>query len=224
LDLGHAVPTGRRRQALSHRENPRPCGSSVSEEVLDVKLAPISYYSDFVAYPVLIVTLAAVALADSRFSGALWWLVIFGSAVAAWTLLEYALHRLVFHHLPVIRDMHEEHHVNESALIGTPVWLSLTAHVLLAFLPLLMLGGFALASAVSTGLMTGYLWYAFTHHAIHHWHPSHAGYLYRLKQRHALHHHVDSHGNFGVTTVFWDTVFGTVATRRRPQCVLRETH
>lgn len=184
-----------------------------------VKLSPIIYYSDFVAYPILIATIATVALEGLTVNGAAWWLAICSSAVLIWTLLEYALHRAVFHRLPVIRDMHEYHHSNETASTGTPIWMSLAAHLSLVLIPLYLLGGFALSSAISTGLMIGYLWYVCIHHAIHHFHPSHGGYLYWLKQRHALHHHIDGHSNYGVTTEFWDAVFGTVAAprlRRQP--------
>ena len=182
-----------------------------------MKLSPIVYYSDFVAYPILVTTLATLALAHSTGSGAARWVAIWGSFVAVWTLLEYGLHRMVFHHIPVVRDMHQEHHVNETASSGTPLWLSLLAHGLLIFLPSWLLAGFAVASAVSSGLMAGYLWYVCIHHALHHWHPAHGGYLYRLKRRHALHHHVDGNSNFGVTTGFWDRVFGTGAAQRRPK-------
>ena len=47
--------------------------------------------------------------------------------------------------------------------------------------------------------------------------PVHARYFYRLKRRHAQHHHVDGGRNFGVTTGFWDRIFGTVATKRPPR-------
>jgi len=192
---------------------PRVCRRLVIESVGDMKLSPIVYYSDFVVYPILIATVAALALSGATGGDAAWWLAAFGFSVAVWTLLEYALHRLVLHHLPIVRQMHEEHHVHESASTGTPLWVSLASFAGLVFLPLWLLAGFALVSAVSAGLMTGYLWYVCTHHALHHWHPAHGGYLYRLKRRHALHHHVDSDSNFGVTTGFWDRVFGTTYVR-----------
>ncbi|MFZ2101941.1 MAG: sterol desaturase family protein [Oricola sp.] len=46
------------------------------------------------------------------------------------------------------------------------------------------------------------------HHAVHHWHPAHSGYLYGIKRGHAM-HHADEAYNFGVTSRFWDRVFGT---------------
>ena len=178
-----------------------------------MKLSPLVYYSDFIAYPGLIAILSWVALSDTTGEAVGWWLAAFGISVAAWTLLEYVLHRVVFHHFPIVREMHYEHHLQETASTGTPLWISLAAIVALAFLPLWLLAGFPLASAASAGLMSGYLWYVCTHHALHRWHPAHTGYLYRLKRRHALHHHVDGHSNFGVTTSFWDRVFRTADIR-----------
>jgi sterol desaturase/sphingolipid hydroxylase (fatty acid hydroxylase superfamily) len=179
------------------------------ESACGMKLSPIVYYSDFIVYPILISILAGIALLDTTGKAAAWWVAAFAISVAAWTLLEYALHRVVFHHFPVVREMHTEHHVHETASTGTPLWLSLVAFAALAFLPLWLLAGFPLASATSAGLMSGYLWYVSTHHALHHWHPGHGSYLYRLKRRHALHHHVDGNNNFGVTTGVWDRVFYT---------------
>ena len=92
---------------------------------------------------------------------------------------------------------------------GRRLWLSLGAHLVIAFFPVLLASNFATASAVTCGLMLGYLWYISIHHILHHWHPRHPGHFYTLKRRHALHHHVDETINFGVTSAFWDRLFGT---------------
>jgi sterol desaturase/sphingolipid hydroxylase (fatty acid hydroxylase superfamily) len=57
--------------------------------------------------------------------------------------------------------------------------------------------------------VTGYLAYVFVHSATHHWAPRRGSYLFRARRRHALLHHRSEEGNFGVTTGFWDVVFGT---------------
>jgi sterol desaturase/sphingolipid hydroxylase (fatty acid hydroxylase superfamily) len=44
---------------------------------------------------------------------------------------------------------------------------------------------------------------------VHHWAVRPDSYGFRLKRRHALHHYFDDHGNFGVSSGFWDKVFGT---------------
>jgi sterol desaturase/sphingolipid hydroxylase (fatty acid hydroxylase superfamily) len=45
----------------------------------------------------------------------------------------------------------------------------------------------------------------------------HGSYFYAAKRRHALHHHVCPDQNFGVTTDFWDAVFGTAFRGREKQ-------
>jgi sterol desaturase/sphingolipid hydroxylase (fatty acid hydroxylase superfamily) len=171
-------------------------------------LTRLGYYSDFVVYPVLIALLAAFGIRYGTIGGPRWLLIFLGCLVL-WTLLEYLLHRFAFHHMPFLRQMHEAHHDAEHDLIGSPIWISVAAHALLVFVPLLLLANLSVATAASAGLMLGYLWYVAVHHAVHHWHPGHSTYLYRLKRRHALHHHHDQERNFGVTTGLWDQVFGT---------------
>lgn len=171
-------------------------------------LTRIGYFGDFLVYPVLMVLLAALGIrfgteGDGR------WLSMFLASVALWTLLEYLLHRFAFHHMPYLRRMHELHHSAEHELIGTPTWISVCAFGMLVLAPLMVLDDLSVATAVSAGLMLGYLWYVAVHYVVHHWHPGHSTYLYRLKRRHALHHHHDQERNFGVTTGLWDRVFGT---------------
>jgi sterol desaturase/sphingolipid hydroxylase (fatty acid hydroxylase superfamily) len=174
-----------------------------------MQLGLVGYYSDFLAYPVVIAALATAGLFEVGKSHASAWIAGAIACLGLWTLIEYLLHRFVLHHIPYIRQMHYRHHVEELASIGTPTWLSLGAHALIAFFPILLVSDFAIASAASCGLMLGYLWYISIHHMLHHWHPGHRGYIYTLKRRHALHHHLDENVNFGVTTAFWDHVFHT---------------
>lgn len=175
-------------------------------------LTTYGYYSDFVIYPLGILCLAAVGLHAAPGSAAMIeWMSICILCVAGWTLIEYGLHRFAFHHFPIFRQLHQAHHDQERFLVGTPVWLSLPAHLLVVFFPLLLLSNLATASAVTAGVMIGYLWYASVHHMVHHWHTSHNGYLYKLKRRHALHHHAAIECNFGVTTGVWDRIFQTAA-------------
>lgn len=174
-------------------------------------LSKLNYYSDFVVYPLCILTFATLGLLHAGGRDAALWAVIFLGSIAAWTLVEYLLHRFAFHHFPYVKDMHDEHHHAERELVGSPIWLSLLAHLLIVLLPALLLFDMSVATALSAGFMAGYLWYVATHHIIHHWHVSHRGYLYRLKRRHALHHHGSECFNFGVTTGLWDSVFHTSA-------------
>ena len=177
-------------------------------------LSKLNYYSDFVVYPLCILALAVLGIFGVGGGAVELWAAIFAGSILAWTLVEYLLHRFLFHHFPYIKDMHERHHHAERELVGSPIWLSLLAHLLVVFLPALLLFNPTVATALSAGLMTGYLWYVAVHHIVHHWHVSHRGYLYRLKRRHALHHHGPEGFNFGVTTGLWDRIFHTSAPGR----------
>lgn len=173
-----------------------------------MQLSKIGYFGDFIVYPVAIAGMATLALwraSPEQFAVSL---TAFVSGIAIWTLAEYLLHRYLLHHLPRVREMHEAHHNNQTALIGSPMWLSLAAFACLVYLPLhLLVPG--LASALTAGFMAGYLWYVGVHHLIHHDGLGQSAWAHRLKRRHMLHHHFDDEGNFGVTSGFWDKVFGT---------------
>jgi sterol desaturase/sphingolipid hydroxylase (fatty acid hydroxylase superfamily) len=172
-----------------------------------MRLSKTTYYVDFYVYPVVIAMLAAMLLAASHGETGIW-LACFVAGLLAWTLIEYVMHRLVFHHMPLMQPMHETHHDEPTALIGTPVWVSGSV-VLAMFVALWQGGGLTVASGTTAGLTAGYLWYISVHHAVHHWHPRHASYLYRAKRRHAQHHFSNETCNFGVTTAIWDRLFGT---------------
>jgi sterol desaturase/sphingolipid hydroxylase (fatty acid hydroxylase superfamily) len=174
-----------------------------------MRLSKIGYYGDFVFYPVTVTALAAAALWTTTLESWPQWFLAFIGGFAAWTLIEYVLHRYVLHHVPYVKDMHDAHHADQMALIGTPTWFSAIIMVAIVFLPLYLIADFSIASGITCGLIVGYLWYVSVHHIVHHWRNEPGTYGYRLKRRHMLHHHFDDMGNFGVTSGFWDKVFGT---------------
>ncbi|KYK55210.1 inositolphosphorylceramide-B C-26 hydroxylase [Drechmeria coniospora] len=137
-----------------------------------------------------------------------------------WTLIEYILHRFLFHldyYLPDNRVgitlhflLHGIHHyvpmdkyrlVMPPALfvvLATPFWK--LAHVVFAH-------DWHVATAVYCGGIFGYICYDLTHYFLHHqnlplWYK-------QLKKYHLQHHFLDYELGFGVTSKFWDTVFGT---------------
>lgn len=174
-----------------------------------MRLSATAYFTDYFVYPAAVTSLTAVALVTTPFDK--WGLFALSvtAGAATWTFAEYQLHRWVFHHMPYIKDMHDAHHDDQKALIGTPSWLSLALIAVLVLLPATLLAGFSYGAGFTAGLTMGYLFYIIIHHGVHHWRVKPGGYLYRLKHRHALHHHFNDEGNFGVITGFWDKVFGT---------------
>ncbi|SDR57390.1 Fatty acid hydroxylase superfamily protein [Rhizobiales bacterium GAS113] len=167
------------------------------------------YYADFVVYPLLITGLLASRLAPAGEWHPFVFVGLCMLGVASWTLFEYLLHRYALHRVPILLDMHEAQHADPLALIGTPSWASSFLFIVGALLPLWWALGWPTASAVTAGLMLGYLGYVAIHHITHHWRLAPSSGLYRVKHRHARHHFAKTPGNFGVTTMFWDVVFGT---------------
>lgn len=170
-----------------------------------------AYGADFALYGTAIVVMAAFLLAGSSQH----WLenvILVLAGLSSWTAIEYTLHRFVLHGVQPFRRWHAEHHLRPTALICTPTILSATLITMLVFLPAMVLGDLWRACAVTLGMLTGYLAYAITHHATHHWRADNA-WVKQRKRLHALHHHIDQPGWYGVTTAFWDHVFGTTTHR-----------
>ena len=182
-----------------------------------------AYWADFVLYGVLAVVMAGAVLWLSPVSQR-WWLL--GSVVlgmAAWTPLEYLLHRFVLHGLEPFSRWHALHHDRPTALICSPTVLSASLLLGLVFLPIGLLSDRWSAMGLTLGLVLGYQAYALTHHLLHHSavrrHGQHASvpngrwqrWLAQRKRWHALHHHSAPPKYFGVTTDFWDRLLGTGA-------------
>lgn len=174
-----------------------------------MQLSKFGYYGDFFIYPVLIAALTLCAIYETTGLQFGEWLLFSLSGIAAWTIVEYFLHRTAFHKFPFIKQMHDAHHAMPNALVGSPTWLSVAIGSTVIFAPLWWAAGFMIASGIMTGLMIGYLCYVTVHHFNHHANPRHDTYLYWAKRRHALHHYCGETNNFGIITDFWDRLFGT---------------
>lgn len=162
---------------------------------MDWGQSKVSYYADFILVPLLIA--ASLPYAN------LWWAP---AGFAAWTLVEWLLHRYVFH--VWMRRQHWLHHIRPSAFIAAPGWLTAGLHII------------ALSAAFTTGWVgafagfeLGYLAYIITHDAIHHGAYKVEGSRWTwLGWRASLHHvhHRGVEANFGVITSYWDLMFGTL--------------
>lgn len=158
----------------------------------------------------VLVELGVLAVAAGRVAGPLVLALVWLGGVAGWTLLEYLLHRFVFHiprasPLSVLGSrQHLDHHDAPSRLpITKPLHLTLPAIAL----------GVGLAStqgplglAAAAGLVAGYLGYELAHVAAHVLVGDHP--LPGLQAWH-LRHHLDPGRAFGITNSVWDRVFDT---------------
>jgi len=123
------------------------------------------------------------------------------------SLVEYGLHRWLFHGRPnSMRDGHDQHHVDPQGFGALPFFLPPLGMLALAgLLALVVPAGAALL--LSGALAAGYAAYGLAHTLIHAV-RFRAPMARRWAASHHIHHcHPDS--NFGVTTPLWDILFGT---------------
>lgn len=134
------------------------------------------------------------------------------AGIACWTLAEYLLHRFLGHEHKghnFFKSEHVLHHsrANYFAPAYKKMLLALAVStVLLAALSLLL--PFAIALAFMVGFTAMYSLYEVTHHRYHSKQPLAAPFI-ALRKHHFYHHFHNPGKNHGVTTRFWDRVFGT---------------
>lgn len=176
-----------------------------------MRMSRWSYRADRAVFPMLLAAAGSVSLWHASVRQSEEWPAWVLAGLATWTLLEYLLHRWVLHRMPPFKRLHTEHHEHPFELIGTPTWLSAPLFVL-AWLALTLALARPAAGGAAAGLMAGYLAYSLLHDAAHHRRAAPGGWLARVKRRHARHHQPGANGDFGVSTAFWDRVFGTATT------------
>ncbi|KAI0463749.1 fatty acid alpha-hydroxylase [Komagataella kurtzmanii] len=135
-----------------------------------------------------------------------------------WTFLEYALHRFLFHldyYLPenqiaftihfLLHGIHHYLPMDKYRLVMPPTLFIVLCYpiktLVFSVLPYYMAcSGFA-------GGFLGYIMYDVTHYVLHH--SKLPRYFQELKKYHLEHHYKNYELGFGVTSKFWDKVFGT---------------
>ena len=80
-----------------------------------------SYYSDFVVYPIAIVAIGGRQFTPPNLRSGETWLGACLLGFVLWTLLEYVLHRIALHRMPIFSPMHSLHHDAPLAYIGNAV-------------------------------------------------------------------------------------------------------
>lgn len=141
---------------------------------------------------------------------------IFLGGMFFWTLFEYAMHRFAFHYIAeserarkfiyVLHGNHHEYPRDRERLFMPPVPSLILASVIFS-LQYLALGQNVFM--FFPGFLLGYLMYGTMHYAIHAWNPPYK-WMKPLWRNHHLHHYKDEGKGYGVSTTFWDRVFGTM--------------
>ncbi len=136
----------------------------------------------------------------------------FGLGAAGWTLLEYLLHRFVFHGRSATRlgaKEHRQHHAKVDYF--APWWqkaLAAMAATAIALPLAITIGGAANGSSFTAGFIAMYLSYEVLHRRAH-TRPPRGGYGRWRRRNHFAHHFADPRRAMGVTTPVWDLVFAT---------------
>ncbi|MBS1783319.1 MAG: sterol desaturase family protein [Bacteroidetes bacterium] len=140
---------------------------------------------------------------------------LFCLGVLVWSLFEYMMHRYVFHWVAksprakrFVYMMHGVHHEfprDKERLLMPPI-PSLLVACLLSISFYFLIGWFTLA--FFPGFVFGYILYGSMHYAIHAFSPPH--FLKTLWRNHYLHHYKEEDKGFGVSSVLWDLLFGSV--------------
>jgi sterol desaturase/sphingolipid hydroxylase (fatty acid hydroxylase superfamily) len=138
-----------------------------------------------------------------------------------WTLVEYTMHRFVFHfppHTPwqerVSFLFHGVHHAqpqSKTRLVMPPavsIPLALILYGIVYGVVGLLLGARLWVAPMFAGLLIGYLVYDMLHYATHHFKVNWG--WFRYVRRYHMHHHTQTPNmRFGVSSPLWDIVFGT---------------
>lgn len=138
-----------------------------------------------------------------------------------WTLFEYIMHRFAFHMVAesergqkIIYIMHGNHHhfPRDRERLFMPPVPSIILASLIFFLLHAIIG--PNVYMFFPGFLIGYLIYGSMHYAIHAWNPPFK-WMKPLWRNHHLHHYKDEGKGYGVSTTFWDRVFGTMFDLKR---------
>jgi len=146
---------------------------------------------------------------------AYWFLGLF-----LWTLVEYILHRFLFHLDGFLPDnsialtlhfvLHGVHHylpMDKLRLVMPPTMFLILATPFWKLAHTVFFWNWHIATAVFCGGIFGYISYDLTHYFLHH--KDLPSYWRGLKKYHLEHHFMDYENGFGVTSRFWDVIFGT---------------
>jgi sterol desaturase/sphingolipid hydroxylase (fatty acid hydroxylase superfamily) len=140
---------------------------------------------------------------------------LFLAGVAFWTLFEYAMHRYLFHWSlnwrPVkwlVYLIHGNHHAvpNDRMRNLMPPIVSLPVASLIWAGCVELLG--PPGTWLLLGYLAGYVAYDVVHYACHQW-PMSGRLALAIKKHHMRHHHIDEDGNYAISAIFWDRIFGT---------------
>ena len=140
--------------------------------------------------------------------------VLYLGGLTFFTLVEYLLHRFLYHmktntdnKRKIQYNMHGVHHEfpKDKDRLAMPPLLSISLSTLILYLFHSVLGEYSFG--FFSGFITGYALYLFMHYILH-IHKAPKNIFKKLWAYHSIHHYKDETVYFGVSTPIWDFVFG----------------
>ena len=137
-----------------------------------------------------------------------------------WTIIEYLIHRYIFHGHPTAEwakkihyTFHGIHHdyPQDSLRLVMPPPVSIPLAVSFYFIfkwALAPLGLFEYHHAFYSGFVAAYLFYDMMHYYSHHGKANNS-YVQMIKDHHMKHHYKEPDAGFGFTSKLWDKIFKT---------------
>ncbi len=144
----------------------------------------------------------------------------FAAGLVLWTIAEYLLHRFIFHFTPrtplqerIAFLMHGVHHAQPrvKTRLVMPLMVSVPLALLFYLLFSVVVSRFMsapwLTGPLFAGFVIGYVCYDLIHYTLHH--VQFKSGIGKFLRNHHMRHHTEWDSRFGVSTPFWDHVFGT---------------
>jgi sterol desaturase/sphingolipid hydroxylase (fatty acid hydroxylase superfamily) len=151
-----------------------------------------------------------------------YWLGLVLIGLVTWSLFEYCMHRFLFH-LELRSDLgrrlgfviHGNHHQDPNdpyrSLMPPIVSITWSGMIWAMFVALFGSAG----TVLFLGFELGYVTYDSIHYACHQ-RPMRGRFMRALRQHHLRHHFGRSRGNYAITTIFWDHLFGSYVPAKLP--------
>ncbi|KIX07414.1 uncharacterized protein Z518_02067 [Rhinocladiella mackenziei CBS 650.93] len=173
--------------------------------------------------PVIYGSFLGITNLPSPFEGVAYWSL----GLFLWTLVEYLMHRFLFHVDKLMPDhpvaltlhfiLHGIHHylpMDRYRLVMPPALFLILATPFYKLAHAVFWYNWYAAVTVFSGGVFGYICYDCTHYWLHHHQlPS---YVQELKKYHLAHHYQNFELGFGVTSKFWDYIWGTQLEYTKP--------
>jgi 4-hydroxysphinganine ceramide fatty acyl 2-hydroxylase len=173
--------------------------------------------------PVIYGSVIGISNLDSKAQGLAYWCL----GLFLWTLVEYLLHRFLFHIDKYMPDhpvaltahflLHGIHHylpMDKYRLVMPPTLFIVLATPFYKLAHTVFWYNWYVAVTVFSGGIFGYVCYDCTHYWLHH--RQLPNYVRELKKYHLAHHYQNFELGFGVTSKFWDYIWGTQLELAKP--------